>query len=33
LTVDADPDFAWRLSGHLENGSDSMTDPGIGIST
>ena len=33
LTVDADPNFAWRLSGHLENGSDSMTDPGIGAST
>jgi phospholipase C len=30
ISVDADPDFAWRLSGHLENGKDSLTDPGIG---
>jgi phospholipase C len=30
ISVDADPHFAWRLSGHLENGKDSVTDPGIG---
>jgi phospholipase C len=30
ITVDADADFAWRLAGHVENGRDSLTDPGIG---
>jgi phospholipase C len=30
VTVDADPLFVWRYAGHLENGADFMTDPGIG---
>jgi phospholipase C len=29
ITVDADPSFAWELAGHIENGKDSLTDPGI----
>jgi phospholipase C len=29
ISVDADAEFAWRLAGHLENGLDSVTDPGI----
>ena len=33
ITVDADPQFAWRLSGHLENGRHSLTDPGINANT
>jgi hypothetical protein len=28
--VDADADYAWQLSGHIENGADYLTDPGIG---
>ncbi len=30
VSVDTDNDFAWRLAGHVENGKDSLTDPGIG---
>ena len=30
ITVDVDAAFYWRLSGHVENGHDSLTDPGIG---
>jgi phospholipase C len=29
LTVDSDPAFAWRHAGHLENGQDYVSDPGI----
>jgi len=30
VTVDVDSNFGWRLAGHVENGQDSITDPGIG---
>jgi phospholipase C len=30
ITVDVDAEFYWRLAGHVENGHDSVTDPGIG---
>ena len=30
ITVDVDAGFYWRLAGHVENGRDSVTDPGIG---
>ena len=30
IQVDSDPHFRRRVAGHLETGSDSMTDPAIG---
>jgi phospholipase C len=30
LTVAEDPAFEYRLAGHIENGRDSSTDPGMG---
>ena len=30
ITVDADPQFAYQLAGHLENGDDSISDPLMG---
>jgi phospholipase C len=30
ITVAEDPAFYWYLAGHVENGHDSWTDPGIG---
>jgi phospholipase C len=30
IRVDGDPQLVFRFAGHLENGSDSITDPGMG---
>jgi phospholipase C len=30
ITVDGDPGFAYQLAGHVENGEDSVSDPGMG---
>jgi phospholipase C len=30
ITVDGDAQFEHRLSGHLENGDDSISDPAMG---
>ena len=30
ITVENDPDFEYRLAGHMENGEDSISDPAMG---
>jgi phospholipase C len=30
ITVDGDAEFAYHLAGHVENGTDSITDPLMG---
>jgi phospholipase C len=30
ITVQGDPHFTYRYAGHLENGTDSISDPGMG---
>jgi phospholipase C len=30
ITVDEDPDFEYRFAGHVETGSDSISDPAMG---
>jgi len=30
VEVEQDPTFLWQLAGHVENGRESRTDPGIG---
>jgi hypothetical protein len=29
-TVEGDPHLAYRYAGHVENGADSVSDPGMG---
>jgi phospholipase C len=31
ITVDADPTIQYHFAGHVENGKDSISDPGIGV--
>jgi phospholipase C len=30
VSIEGDPDFEWRLAGHVETGRDSVTDPALG---